>query len=57
MVAFPVIVHWFIKLNGSSREELQLTNNNNKYWKHAEKMENPEIPMLSHRQIVITIYN
>lgn len=34
----------------------RLTNNNNKYWKHAEKMEKPEIPMESQRQIVITIH-
>ena len=27
----------------------RLTNNNNKYWKHAEKMGKPEIPRVSQR--------
>lgn len=34
----------------------RLANNNNKYWKHAEKIEKPEIPRVSQRQIVITIH-
>jgi len=33
-----------------------LTNNNNKYWKHSEKMEKPKIPRVSQRQIVTTIH-
>lgn len=34
----------------------RLTNNNNKYWKRAEKIGKPKIPRVSQRQIVIAIH-